>query len=197
MEPRVHRSRRPSESIRGKRYDLTIRNGLKGSLQYEHIDARRVVVRWSTVGFRESATWSLEPNGEMTRVVHEFDHEGGLALLLRRAFRTVAQQRNERLARRAEIGLRQIPDVRVIPSLSGTYREHRRTPMADVRPGGGCDSADPDSHGQPAGQGRCRASRVPWPAKPTDHRCADAEHSSRRGHRRPRALDPTAGKRSR
>ena len=90
-------------------HDLTIRNGLKGSLQYEHIDARRVVVRWSTLGFRESATWSLEPNGEMTRVVHEFDHEGGLALLLRHAFRTVAQQRNERLARRAEAGLREIP----------------------------------------------------------------------------------------
>ena len=96
----------PTNPSEGQRYDLTIRNGLKGSLQYEHIDARRVVVRWSTVGFRESATWSLEPNGEMTRVVHEFDQEGGLALLLRRAFRTVAQQRNERLARRAEIGLR-------------------------------------------------------------------------------------------
>jgi hypothetical protein len=71
-------------------------------LTYEHIDARRVTVRWSTVGFRESATWSLEPSGEMTRVVHEFGHEGGLALLLRRAFRTVAEERNKRLAQRAE-----------------------------------------------------------------------------------------------
>ena len=58
------------------------------------------------VGFRESATWSLEPSGGMTRVMHEFDHEGGFALFLRHAFRTVAQQHNKRLARRAEAGLR-------------------------------------------------------------------------------------------
>jgi len=92
----------PTNPAEGDPYALTIRNGLSGSLTYEHIDARRVAVRWSTIGFRESATWSLEPSGESTRVVHEFEHEGGLARLLRQAFRTVAQQRNERLAQRAE-----------------------------------------------------------------------------------------------
>jgi hypothetical protein len=93
----------PANPAEGDRYALTIRSGLDGSFSYEHIDARRIVVRWSTVGLRESATWSLEPNGDATRVVHEFDHEGGLALLLRQAFRTVAQQRNERLKLRAAV----------------------------------------------------------------------------------------------
>jgi len=92
----------PTNPAEGDRYALTIRSGLDGSFSYNHIDAQRVVVQWSTVGFRESATWSLEPDGDATRVVHEFDHEGGLAVLLRRAFGTVAQQRNERLKQRAE-----------------------------------------------------------------------------------------------
>jgi hypothetical protein len=92
----------PTNPTEGERYALTIRSGLAGSFRYEHIDDRRIVVQWSTVGFRESATWSLEPDGATTRVVHEFDHEGGLALLLRQAFRTVAEQRNERLKQRAE-----------------------------------------------------------------------------------------------
>ncbi len=94
----------PRNPAEGDRYALTIRNGLSGTFSYEHIDAQRIVVHWSTVGFREAATWSLEPNGDATRVVHEFDHGGGLALLLRQAFRTVAQQRNERLKQRAESG---------------------------------------------------------------------------------------------
>ena len=92
----------PENPAEGDQYALTIRSGLNGSFNYEHIDAQRVVVRWSTVGFRETARWSLERSGEGTRVVHEFDHEGGLAVLLRQAFRTVAQQRNERLKQTAE-----------------------------------------------------------------------------------------------
>ncbi len=92
----------PAHPAEGDSYGLTIRSGLTGSLTYEHIDIQHVALHWSTVGFRESATWSLEPIGTATRVVHEFDHEGGLALLLRQAFRTVAQQRNERLKERAE-----------------------------------------------------------------------------------------------
>jgi len=94
----------PTDPVEGDRYALAIRNGLNGSFTYEHIDAQRIVVHWSTVGFREAATWSLEPKGDATRVVHEFDHEGVVALLLRQAFRTVAQQRNERLKQRAESG---------------------------------------------------------------------------------------------
>lgn len=90
----------PEHPAEGQRYDLTIRNGLTGSLTFVRIEPQRVALQWSTVGFRETAQWSLEPAGRGVRVVHEFSHAGALATLLRPAFRTVARQRNERLAQR-------------------------------------------------------------------------------------------------
>jgi hypothetical protein len=88
------------DPVAGERYELTIRSGLSGSLTYVDVEPERVAVQWSTVGFRESAQWTLEPTDRGTRVTHEFEHEGALAVVLRHAFRTVAQLRNERLAQR-------------------------------------------------------------------------------------------------
>src|SRR5262245_33531650 len=65
----------PASASVGDTYDLTIRNGLNGSLSYQQIDDERIALHWETVGFREWATWSLQRRAETTLVVHEFDHE--------------------------------------------------------------------------------------------------------------------------
>jgi len=84
----------------GERYPITVRPGISGTFAYTEISDRRIGTAWSAPGFHEDATWELQPHESGTLVSHWFEQTGPLAMLLRRAYRGVAELRLGRLADR-------------------------------------------------------------------------------------------------
>lgn len=82
----------------GQRYQLRVRPGLTGWLEYTAITADRIEITWQVPGFREYGVWLLEDHGLVT---HSFEHTGPLAAVLRSAYRGIAAVRLERLRERA------------------------------------------------------------------------------------------------
>jgi uncharacterized protein YndB with AHSA1/START domain len=66
----------PREPRTGLRYPITVFGGLHGFFEYLDIGARHVSTTWRVPGFREVATWHLEPRRGATVVQHEFEHHG-------------------------------------------------------------------------------------------------------------------------
>ncbi|GAA1611905.1 hypothetical protein GCM10009789_77810 [Kribbella sancticallisti] len=80
----------------GVRYELRVRPGLNGWLEYTEITPSRIEMTWHVPGFRERGLWLLEDG----LVTHSFEHAGPLAAVLRSAYRGIAAVRLERLQQR-------------------------------------------------------------------------------------------------
>lgn len=65
------------------RYPISVYGGLRGYFEYLDIGDRHVSTTWRVPGFRETATWYLEPRRAGTLVRHEFEHHGGGSRSLR------------------------------------------------------------------------------------------------------------------
>jgi len=81
----------------GTSYDLQVRPGLRGQLEYAAIEPGRIEIRWQVPGFRETGVWTIDESGLVT---HTFTQTGPLAALLKSAYRGIAKVRLERLAAR-------------------------------------------------------------------------------------------------
>lgn len=88
----------PPQPAPGHRYAIRVRPGLTGSLEYTRIGPDRIDIAWHVPGFRETGSWTLEPEGALTLAHHWFEHTGPLASALRHAFQGVASLRLQRLA---------------------------------------------------------------------------------------------------
>jgi hypothetical protein len=84
----------------GTTYAIRVRPGLDGTLAYAGITPERIDIDWQVPGLHEQGTWTLTQTGDATVVQHGFTHSGPLSVLLRNAFRGVADLRLERLAQR-------------------------------------------------------------------------------------------------
>lgn len=71
----------PREPRTGVRYPITAIGGMHGFFEYLDIGARHVSTACRVHGFREAATWYLEPRRGATVVQHEFEHHGDHASL--------------------------------------------------------------------------------------------------------------------
>jgi hypothetical protein len=71
----------PREPVIRVPYAISVRGGLHGSFEYLDIGDRHVSTTWQVPGFRESATWYLEPRRGATLVRREFEHHGDHAAL--------------------------------------------------------------------------------------------------------------------
>jgi hypothetical protein len=83
----------------GQRYQLRVRPGITGWLEYTHISPTRIDVTWQIPGFREQGVWLFDTG----LVTHSFEHTGALAAVLRPAYRGIAAVRLERLKRQAQL----------------------------------------------------------------------------------------------
>lgn len=87
----------PAQASVGARYDLRVRPGLAGELQYTVIEPDRIEITWQVPGFREVGEWTIGADGQVT---HAFEQTGPLATVLRPAYRNVAIIRLARLTNR-------------------------------------------------------------------------------------------------
>jgi hypothetical protein len=87
----------PSVPAVGMPYQLQVRPGLSGRLEYAAIEPDRVEIHWQVPGFRETGVWTISDSGQVT---HTFTQSGPLATLLKPAYRGIAQVRLDRLAAR-------------------------------------------------------------------------------------------------
>jgi hypothetical protein len=87
----------PADAQANTRYDLRVRPGLTGELQYTVIEPDRIEITWQVPGFREVGTWTIAADGQVT---HTFEQTGPLATVLRPAYRNIATIRLARLANR-------------------------------------------------------------------------------------------------
>lgn len=87
----------PDDPAVGVRYELKVRPGLSGHLEYTAIEADRVELSWQVPGFHETGSWVL---GADSTVTHSFEQSGPLAAVLRPAYRGIAAVRLDRLAHR-------------------------------------------------------------------------------------------------
>ncbi|MEV6411853.1 hypothetical protein [Kribbella sp. NPDC051718] len=90
----------PETPVAGQRYQLRVRPGLAGWLEYTAISPTRIDITWQVPGFHESGVWQID----QSRVTHSFEHTGPLAAVLRRAYRGIAAVRLQRLS--VEVGAR-------------------------------------------------------------------------------------------
>lgn len=95
--PAFHSVSGSAQAEVGTSYRITVRGGLTGTLRYQAIADDHVEMAWSVPGFHETGTWQLHSRGRHTVVTHEFQHKGPLALVLRHAYRGVAELRLDRL----------------------------------------------------------------------------------------------------
>ncbi|GAA3575238.1 hypothetical protein [Kribbella ginsengisoli] len=84
----------------GHRYQLRVRPGLTGWLEYTAISPTRIDITWQVPGFHEDGVWQIDQG----RVTHSFEHTGPLAAVLRPAYRGIATVRLQRLS--VEVGAR-------------------------------------------------------------------------------------------
>jgi hypothetical protein len=75
------------------RYQLRVRPGLSGWLEYTSISPERIEITWQVPGFHERGLWLLGDD----LVTHSFEHAGPLAAVLRSAYHGIAAVRLERL----------------------------------------------------------------------------------------------------
>ncbi|GAA0934442.1 hypothetical protein GCM10009554_20410 [Kribbella koreensis] len=90
----------PATPAVGQRYQLRVRPGLTGWLEYTAISPTRIDITWQVPGFREVGVWEID----QSRVTHSFEHTGPLAAVLRPAYRGIAAVRLQRLS--VEVGAR-------------------------------------------------------------------------------------------
>lgn len=87
----------PSVPAVGTPYQLQVRPGLSGRLEYAAIEPDRIEIHWQVPGFREIGVWTVDDSGLVT---HTFTQSGPLATLLKPAYRGIAEVRLDRLAAR-------------------------------------------------------------------------------------------------
>jgi hypothetical protein len=82
----------------GHPHSLTVTGGLRGELRYLAIEAERVQMEWNVPGMLERCSWVLEPEHGGTRVSHEVQRTGPLAIMIRNQTVTLPRLRLDRLS---------------------------------------------------------------------------------------------------
>lgn len=82
----------------GHAHSLTVTGGLCGEFRYTAIEPERVEMEWNVPGMLERCSWVLEPERGGTRVSHEVQRTGPLAILFRSQTQTLPRLRLNRLS---------------------------------------------------------------------------------------------------
>lgn len=79
-------------------YSLTVVGGIRGEFRYLGIRPDRVEMEWNVPGMFERCSWVLEPAHDGTRVRHELQRTGPLAIVFRRQAEVLPRLRLDRLS---------------------------------------------------------------------------------------------------
>lgn len=82
----------------GHPHSLTVTGGLRGEFRYIAIEPDRVDMEWNVPGMLERCSWVLEPDHGGTRVSHEVQRTGPLAIVFRSQTETLPRLRLDRLS---------------------------------------------------------------------------------------------------
>ena len=82
----------------GHAHPLTVTGGLRGEFRYIAIEPDRVDMEWNVPGMLERCSWMLQPERGGTRVSHEVQRTGPLAIVFRSQTETLPGLRLDRLS---------------------------------------------------------------------------------------------------
>ena len=87
-----------STAVVGDEHPLTVLGGLRGVFTYTAVQPARVEMEWQVPGLAEWCAWQLEDTPEGTRVVHEVERRGALAVVFGGGTAALPGLRLQRLA---------------------------------------------------------------------------------------------------
>ncbi|RZS64361.1 hypothetical protein EV187_2746 [Agromyces ramosus] len=82
----------------GHIHSLTVTGGLRGEFRYTAIEPTHVDMEWNVPGMLEHCSWVLEPERRGTRVSHEVQRTGPLAIVFRSQTEALPRLRLDRLS---------------------------------------------------------------------------------------------------